>query len=324
LINIMNDPINREALTQAANWFSVLYDASATDQDRQRWQLWLQESEEHQHAWRMVEQVSQRFHPVKANPEQGEQTLSRLRSGRVNRRAALGALAGISGAGLLSWYGFTKTSLGAGSNADFASQTGEIKALTLTDGTHLWLNSDSAINVSFDATQRSVHLIKGELFIQTAQDDRPFHVDTAQGTFTPIGTEFSVRQLDDQTQLSVFEGNVLATPIEAQGVTVAAGEQIHLEHHQTPQRHQVDKRRDSWRNGVLVADDIRLQDLIDELRPFKKGYIYLDDTLSDARVFGAFPLTKPQQSLSMLSQVLPITIEQPLPWITVIAPKESG
>ncbi|WP_261014827.1 FecR family protein, partial [Streptococcus mitis] len=79
----------------------------------------------------------------------------------------------------------------------------------LADGTHIWLNALSAMDVRFDAQQRLLHLRFGEVLIDTAKDlQRPFLVDTAHGHLRALGTRFSVLHGEDNTTLNVFDGRV--------------------------------------------------------------------------------------------------------------------
>ncbi|WP_440862721.1 FecR domain-containing protein [Symbiopectobacterium purcellii] len=46
--------------------------------------------------------------------------------------------------------------------ADQRTAIGEIRRLTLDDGSVLTLNTDSAVNLRFDTRQRTVELVQGE------------------------------------------------------------------------------------------------------------------------------------------------------------------
>ncbi|MDZ7236761.1 FecR domain-containing protein, partial [Escherichia coli] len=78
--------------------------------------------------------------------------------------------------------------------------------------------------------QRTVRLWYGEIAITTAKDalQRPFRVLTRQGQLTALGTEFTVRQQDNFTQLDVQQHavEVLLTSAPAQKRIVNAGESL--------------------------------------------------------------------------------------------------
>lgn len=78
-INDHTDP-----LEQAAEWFAILQDETATDVDREHWRQWLQANEAHREAWGRVERIDQQFRDV---------------SNLVNQRARYCRLPGKAGAG---------------------------------------------------------------------------------------------------------------------------------------------------------------------------------------------------------------------------------
>ncbi|MBW6154852.1 FecR domain-containing protein, partial [Pseudomonas aeruginosa] len=64
--------------------------------------------------------------------------------------------------------------------ADQRTGVGEQRRLTLPDGSLLTLNTDSAVDLAFDASQRLVRLLRGEIFVDSRADPRPFRVATAE------------------------------------------------------------------------------------------------------------------------------------------------
>ncbi|WZB74169.1 FecR domain-containing protein [Achromobacter insuavis] len=79
----------------------------------------------------------------------------------------------------------------------------------LPDGSRVWLNTASAFNRDFQPGLRRLHLVAGEILIETGTDkDRPFVVDTAEGRLRALGTRFTVRQEADATLLAVYQGAV--------------------------------------------------------------------------------------------------------------------
>ena len=91
----------------------------------------------------------------------------------------------------------------------YASKLGEQQRVELADGSHLLLNSNSAVVVSLEKNERRVELQRGQVFFEVASNPRrPFTVHTAQGQVRVVGTRFAVRQLDGDAQVTVLEGKV--------------------------------------------------------------------------------------------------------------------
>ncbi len=63
--------------------------------------------------------------------------------------------------------------------AEHRTATGEIRHVTLSDGTRLDLNSDSAVDLRFSASERRIRLIRGEVLLTSGHDPlRPLIVET--------------------------------------------------------------------------------------------------------------------------------------------------
>jgi transmembrane sensor len=203
----MNTPgkLSHASLEQAAQWYVRLQDQGGA-LEQLRWQAWVAQNPEHLEAWQYVQRVSQRFAPLQ------EQAHGASRALRSSRRQTLKTLLVLCAGSTLAWGAWRNTALPrrvGGWSADYATTSGETRDTLLADGSHVWLNAFSALDVRFDVAQRLLHLRFGEVLIDTAKDaTRPFLVETEHGRMRALGTRFSVLQGNDHTQLNVFEGRV--------------------------------------------------------------------------------------------------------------------
>ena len=77
--------------------------------------------------------------------------------------------------------------------ADHYASVGETRFVTLEDGSHVHLDSRSAIAVRYDGSQRRIALLQGEAWFEVAPNkDRPFVVEAAGGSVTARGTAFDL------------------------------------------------------------------------------------------------------------------------------------
>jgi len=92
----------------------------------------------------------------------------------------------------------------------FESLLGEVRHIPLEDGSHITLNTDSALSVEFSATRRRVRLLRGEAYFEVAKNpDRPFIVMGPFVQVRTIGTAYNVRLSDDQTvQVDLTSGRI--------------------------------------------------------------------------------------------------------------------
>ncbi|WP_254873166.1 MULTISPECIES: FecR domain-containing protein [Oxalobacteraceae] len=321
-----------QVLQQAAEWFVLLRSGTASDEDRSNWRNWLQEDSSHQDAWGYVENISRRFEPVQSDNRKDAAVAAfhNARNKLVKRRQILNGIALLAGGGLLGWVASRHQLVPDAVlawNADYRTATGEVREIAMQDGTHIWLNTASAFNADYQTTLRRVHLLEGEMLIQTAADKtRPFVVDTKQGRMRALGTRFTVRQNDDITQLTVFEGAVEVSPAGTDATRIIeAGQQISFSNTAISESTPAEAAREAWIKQILLAEDMSLQDLVAELNRYHHGYLHVAPEVANLRVLGGYPLQDKDKVLSMLEEVLPIHIRRTMPWwITIEAKKASG
>jgi transmembrane sensor len=197
--------------------------------------------------------------------------------------------------------------------ADQRTAVGEQKNLQLPDGTQLLLNTDSAVNIAFNPRERRVMLLDGEVLISTANDSsaRPFIVETPEGTARALGTRFCVRTEAFISHVSVLEGQVAITPqLLQQTTTLNAGERqsFKLNRFDAPER--FDIAAVSWDKGMLLANNMRLDELLGELSRYRPGVLRCHPDVAALRVSGAFSLRDTDASLRLLSDTLPLNINR--------------
>lgn len=312
-----------QVLEQAAEWYAELRCGGADMARQQAWQCWLAADPAHQVAWQAVQGISQRFEPLEHLADR-RNTADRLIGAhqRVRRRALLRSFAALAGAGVL-WASWRLTPLSAWRaelTADYRTATGELKPVRLSDGTQVWLNTRTAFDVAFSSTTRRLHLLAGEILVDTAHDaQRSFIVSTAQGHMRALGTRFSVCTDTARTQLSVFAGAVEVTLANAgERRVIAAGQQQTFDSHQLDTPGSAELAREAWIDGKLVAADVPLGEVLDELSRYHHGYVSVSPQVAGLRVFGHLPLLDFDAALALLSDSLPIRVERRLPWWTTV------
>jgi transmembrane sensor len=315
----MNGPgkLSHASLEQAAQWYVRLQDQPDATQ---HWQAWLGQSPEHQAAWGYVERVSQRFAPL------AEQAHGASRALRSSRRQTLKTLLVLCAGSTLAWGAWRNTTVPrrvGGWRADYATAGGETREAVLEDGSRLWLNALSALDVRFDSVQRLLHLRFGEVLIETARDPgRPFLVETEQGRLRALGTRFSVLQDGDSTLLNVFEGRVeVRTAASHQVQITEAGQQVSFTRDGFTARLPASATREAWSRGVLLADNLPLGQLIAELNRYRPGHLGCDPAVAHLPVMGAFPLKDSDHALRLLQAALPIRVDTLMPWWATVRPK---
>lgn len=317
---------DRDALRQAGEWFALLCDETVSAEDRAAWQHWLEARPEHRRAWQQVEAVGQRFRRLRSEADRSaaEATLDTLRGRRVGRRQALKQLSLLLGTGALGWAAWRHgglAELGLAWTADHRTGVGEIAEIALSDGSRLWLNTDSAVNRDYRSDQRRLQLVRGEILIETAAERRPLRVDTAHGRLEALGTRFAVRDGAAQTRLAVYDGAVAIRPTAGARQVIDTGQRTHFTAEAIAPPRPADPAAAAWTRGELVAEHLPLGELVAELARYRHGRLVVAPEVADLTVMGVYPLTDTDRALAMLEQTLPIRVRRVLPWWVRVEPR---
>ena len=318
--------ISRATADAAADWLTLLMSGEAGDEQQRQWHQWREAHVDHEAAWQHVESVTGRMKSLERTPAYAalsSYSASDRPSSTARRRATRMLLWGglATGSGLLA----SRSGTWQASMADYRSSTGEQRNFTLEDGTQLTLNTDSAVNLRFDANKRSILLVSGEIMIATyhrpgSEDLRPLLVATAEGSIRSLGTRFIVRQRNRRTSVTVLENAVEVSPWAGPGRTrlVHAGEQTQFSRDAVEAPRPADEHADAWVRGQLVADEQRLGDFLAELDRYRLGVLRVDPQIADLRLSGVFPLADTDRILATLPSVLPVRVQWSTRfWVTV-------
>ena len=194
-------------------------------------------------------------------------------------------------------------------SADYVSAPGEVREITLGDGSRLTLDADSAVAVSLDGEQRRVDLLRGAASFAVKHLPKPFVVRAGEGEARVLGTEFEVRRQGEQTRVTVAEGRVSVRGSHAVGmpeVVLGAGERVRIDGTRLGDAQPADAQAAlAWRQGWLTFYRAPLGEVLERLGTYYPGRIVLlDSELAQRRVSGSFRSTDPQAALDSLQAVV--------------------
>lgn len=209
--------------------------------------------------------------------------------------------------------------------ADYKTATGETRKFILPDGSQLYLNTNSHVNLRFDAAARRIELVDGEILVQTAKagsagHDRPFIVQTKFGTIRALGTRFAVRQFERaEIRVDVYEHAVAINPASAEAETrINKGQSVKFNPSQVLKPSSLHRQEPSWVQGQIISDNMKLGDLIAEMSRYRTGVLRCDPAVADYRVSGVFQLAQIDTALNIIASSLPVRIRRISPyWILV-------
>jgi transmembrane sensor len=308
----MKPPVSERVAEEAVRWLVELQDG-ADEQLRRDWQRWRAADPEHERAWQRIESVNRRLRGLPPAAARAAVEGAPAHS----RRQVLGMLGLVAVAAPVVWLAGRQAQPWL---ADYRTGVGERRDITLADGSRLSLNTDSAVDLRLEAGSRRLELLRGEIQLEVASGASPFRVATAQGSLLIEQARFNLRQYADHCRLGVLEGSVqvrCAARPELQA-TLAAGQQIRFESHRLGTPQPFEAAVAAWRNGMLVASNMRLADFLDELGRYHSGWLGCDPRVADLRLSGTYPLRDSRAILAMLEIALPVRIHQRTRyWISV-------
>jgi len=239
---------------------------------------------------------------------------------RSRRRAGiLGGLAlfAILTTALLPWQVWT---------ADYRTAAGEIRDITLPDGSTVVLNTNSAIDVEYSDDRRRISLERGELLVTVRQDaaGRPFRVTTGQGAASALGTRYSVRLAADHTVVTVYESTVRLQPGDSgePGRTLGAGQRARLKAAAVTGVGPAPRGLPDWAARRLVFNDTPLAEVVERLERYRPGWLMLAGGLTGRgmRFTGVVPADDSDAALGVLADAMALRVRRITPYLVWLEP----
>lgn len=182
----------------------------------------------------------------------------------------------------------------APSHPIIATKVGETRALTLSDGSRVVLDTGSQLSVDFTADTRDIELVEGQAHFEVAKEARrPFRVRTKSAEVVAVGTMFDVAALPARTTVTLIEGrvNVRAIAGDPRVQALTPGERVGIDE---AGQFQVEKEVKldnvtAWQRGNLVIDDAVLPDALGIMNRYSTTHIVVRGAALQSRhISGVF------------------------------------
>ncbi|WP_298734311.1 FecR domain-containing protein [uncultured Chitinophaga sp.] len=142
--------------------------------------------------------------------------------------------------------------------------------VTLSDGTKVWLNSESSLTypVVFGGAERKV-ILKGEAYFEVSKNEqKPFIAETDHATVHVLGTQFNINAYHDEKDVKVTlqEGSVRLSS-EADKTLLTPGEQgiVSLSHTAIEKKKVNMNQVMAWKNGYFIFRNNTIQDIMRQI-----------------------------------------------------------
>lgn len=131
---------------------------------------------------------------------------------------------------------------------------GRRSSLLLADGSKVWVNSGSILRFpsQFEASHRSIEM-EGEIYIEVAKSNIPFHVKTKGFVVNVLGTKFNISAYEEEQESSVVlaEGSVMVETAEDEKIQLTPDRKLTF----AAGRNRIDEvdvyDYISWKDGLL-------------------------------------------------------------------------
>lgn len=284
--------------SEAAQWFNLERSGDMTVDDERRFREWLEQSDAHRDAYRLVERAWMIAGTIPQEPEMLAAPDNDVApDGRRSAwRRYLALAASLLLVFTLSWTVYQNGLLGFGPAQEqrFRTGVGQTTTVTLPEGSVVTLDSETEMRLRETPRERRVDLVGGRAFFRVAKDaSRPFIVNAGGKSVRAIGTAFEVSFEHGNMVVTLAEGKVRVEEAGAgsgSGTDMAPGGQLVIgaDHNWTLRRVDVAKET-SWTEGRLIFMRDPLSDAVAEMNRYStRKLVFKDGQIPEKEVVGVF------------------------------------
>lgn len=316
----MNESSSNPIRNEAERRFARQLARDCGPEERAALKRWLDESPEHERAYRATEHLWDELGELRGDPDMAplrvgaEITARRMRERRTRARtwrglAMAASVAAIAVAGVMAAYVVQDTR-----GQTLQTALDERRSEILADGSTVTLNVRTKVEAQLDEQIRQIVLHEGEALFDVEHDrKRPFVVEVGNGaTVTALGTRFQVREDGPSTIVTLLEGSVRVEHRTGAARVLDIGQQarIHPDGHITVAAVEVEQAT-SWTRGWMVFRNQPLHSVVANVNRHTDRPIRIaDPALADMPLSGNFYLGDSASMAAAMAIVLPIKITE--------------
>ncbi|MBO9546315.1 FecR domain-containing protein [Caulobacter sp.] len=198
--------------------------------------------------------------------------------------------------------------------ATYTTAVGEIRDVTLADGSVVTLDTATTLRAKVDGRVRRLALDNGAAYFAVVHDKaHPFQVALADRQVVVTGTHFATSLRDGRARVELLEGSVeVRQPrVSTEPVRLTPGDQVSYQAGGAVRREaRIDPAAAvAWRQRRLVFQDAALSEVLAELGRYTDAKIRLaDPALGRQRVTAMLPLDGRGTVVERAARVLPVTL----------------
>lgn len=307
---------NAERLAaQAADWVARLHGDAASEEDWLAHEAWLSEDASHLAAYdraeRLWAEVGDHVAELRSLLEAATAPveLSVRRKAGPSRVWVISSLAVAAAAAIALTIG--GPTLFGPPTTDFRTAPGEVRRIALEDGTVIWMNGASHLQVRLGRGRREVSMELAQATFDVAKDpSRPFVIRAGADEVRVVGTEFDINRTAAELRVTVRRGIVQVQPLDRSRQPVRMTPGLQLRAPVEDAGYVVSKvdpdSAFAWREGRLVYADATLTQIAADLSRRLPVPVKVDAAVADLRFTGVLSLDDPDAVIARLEAFLPV------------------
>lgn len=310
---------------QAHTWLRLMKSGSATPRDARQLKAWCATSECHLQAFRKAQRLWDEMLPaaqlVNATDGQLHQYRSMLAAKqsrdtgkRLSRRMFIGGAVAVSGA--MASVVMVGPALGLMPSiaelvkSDYRTGVGEQKQLAIARAVSVEMNTRSSLSLlTSDGQTVGVHLLDGEIAVDSGARDKPFVVSALGGTTTGADAHFALRRIGDDVCVTCLKGFVMVSQA-GKDIVLHASQQV------TYGKNMIDAVKTvvsndvtAWRTGMLRFQKTALEQVIAEINRYRPGKVVLmAKALQDKPVSGYFNIRDLNRAIAQIQRLFHLEV----------------
>ena len=207
-----------------------------------------------------------------------------------------------------------------------STNPGEKKTIILSDGSSIILNYSSSIQYPEKFSEIREVKLSGEAFFSVSKNTKRFKVKTVNAIVSVLGTKFTIKTVENKTDVFVKEGKVNLNQLSSDitGVNLSTGQKSFVLDNMSPSKPEIVDSGEAlgWLNNVLTFNHTSLHEIKAELeRLYGITILIQKEELGNLTLTGSFKVDMPVDStLDMVCLALDLKYEK-LPGNYVLSTK---
>ncbi|MBO9356984.1 DUF4974 domain-containing protein [Bordetella petrii] len=237
----------------------------------------------------------------------------RPRAARVGRRAFFGAA--LSAAGVLGAVALVRPPLGlwpswSEMGADYRTATGEQREITLDADARLLLNTRTSVALHQRGGQPRIELIAGEAAL-SVWGGGACELAAANGSIDVASGDVDVHRLDVARVRVYCVAGSARVKHPAGDRILQAGQLVFYDDRTLQSVARAGVQAPTWREGVVVFEDLPLEDVVEEINRYRPGRVVLmNSALARHRLSARFSIASLDEAITHIERMYHATVRR--------------